>query len=65
MSNSSKTISWQFFPLLFILIFLVIAFLRTPKPCPEPLTYRIGKVDERFGLSRQEFDVAVGMAAAL
>ena len=65
MSNSSKTISWRFFPLLLILIFLVIAFLRTPKPCQEPLTYRIGKVDERFDLSRQEFGVTVGMAAAM
>jgi hypothetical protein len=65
MSNSSKTISWRLFPLLLILIFLVIAFLRTPKLCQEPLTYRIGKVDERFDLSRQEFGVAVGMAAAM
>lgn len=65
MPNSSKTISWRFFPLLLILIFLVIAFLRTPEPCQEPLTYRIGKVDERFDLSRQEFGVAVGMAAAM
>jgi DNA repair exonuclease SbcCD ATPase subunit len=65
MPNSSKTISWRIFPLLLILIFLVIAFFRTPKPCQEPLTYRIGKVDERFDLSRQEFDVAVGMAAAM
>lgn len=65
MSNSSKTISWRFFPLLLILIFLVIAFFRTPKACQEPLTYRIGKVDERFDLSRQEFGVAVSMAAAI
>jgi archaellum component FlaC len=29
------------------------------------MTYRIGKVDERFGLTRQEFAVAVNMAEAI
>lgn len=43
---------FHFFFLLMILIVLVIIFFRMPRPCQEPLTYRIGKVDERFGLSR-------------
>jgi len=51
--------------LLAVLIILTAAFLRTASPCQEPLTYRIGKVDERFGLSRQEFAIAVYMAAAI
>ncbi len=39
--------------------------MRTASPCQEPLTYRIGKVDEQFGLTRQEFTIAVDMAAAM
>ena len=51
--------------MLAVLIILAAAFLRTASPCQEPLTYRIGKVDERFGLTRQEFAIAVDMAAAM
>jgi len=40
-------------------------FLRVPKPCQETITYRIGKVDDRFGLARNEFALAVNMAAAI
>jgi len=36
-----------------------------PRPCQEPLTYRIGKVDERFGLSRQAFADSVRRAASV
>jgi len=48
-----------------ILTVLVIIFFRIPGPCQEPLTYRIGKVDERFGLSRQEFADSVRKAASV
>ncbi len=51
--------------MLAVLIILTAAFLRTASPCQEPLTYRIGKVDERFGLTRQEFTIAADMAAAM
>jgi len=34
-------------------------------PCAEPLTYAIGAYDERFGISRAEFESAVAEAAAL
>ena len=51
--------------LLITLIILVIIFFRTPHPCQEPLTYRIGTIDERFGLSRQEFAEAAGKAASI
>lgn len=51
--------------MLAVLIILAAAFLRTASPCQEPLTYRIGKVDERFGLTRQEFTIAVDMAAEM
>jgi len=53
------------FFLLTILIILVIVYFRTPRPCQKPLTYRIGTIDERFGLSRQEFAEAVGKAASI
>jgi len=63
--TSSKTIGWKFVLLLAILIVLVVSFMRTTKPCQEPITYRLGKVDERFNLSREEFRTAVNMAAAM
>jgi chromosome segregation ATPase len=65
MSNGFKIISWKFFFLIIILIILAVIFLQSPNPCREPITYRIGKVDERFDLTRQEFAVAVNMAAAM
>ena len=65
MSTSSKTTGWRFFFLLAILIILFIIFVRTPEPCREPITYRLGNVDERFNLTREEFRTAVNMAAAM
>jgi len=65
MPTSSKTIGWRFFFLLAILIVLTISFMRTPNPCKEPITYRLGKVDERFNLTREEFRTAVNIAAAM
>ena len=51
--------------LLGIVLALVVVFLRMPKPCREPLTYRFGHIDERFGLTRWEFSMAVQKAAAI
>jgi len=51
--------------LLVTLIVLVIIFFRMPRPCQEALTYHIGTVDARFGLSRQEFADSVGKAASI
>jgi len=65
MSTSSKTIGRLFFFLLAILIVLVVSFMWTPKPCREPITYRLGNMDERFNLTREEFRTAVNMAAAM
>ena len=65
MFNSSKTIGWSFLFLLAILVVLIISFMRTSNPCQEPMTYRLGKVDERFNLPREEFRTAVNMAAAM
>ena len=65
MSTSSTTIGWRFFFLLAILIILFIIFVRTPEPCREPITYRLGNVDERFNLTREEFRTAINMAAAI
>jgi hypothetical protein len=64
MSNWFKISSWKLFFLIGLLIILAVIFLR-PQPCQETITYRIGKVDERFGLARQEFAVAVNMAVAI
>jgi len=65
MSTSSKKIGWEYFFLLAILIILIISFVRTPDPCRETITYRLGKVDERFNLTRNEFQTAVNMAAVM
>ena len=51
--------------MLAILIVLIVSFMRTTKPCQEPITYRLGKVDERFKLPREEFRTAANMAAAM
>jgi hypothetical protein len=58
-------ISFQTLIFLLVLIAVVLFLLRTPSPCKEPLTYRIGTVDERFGLSREEFSRLVGKAASV
>ncbi len=65
MSTSSTTIGWRFFFLLAIIIILFIIFMRPPEPCREPITYRLGNVDERFNLTREEFRTAINMAAAM
>jgi hypothetical protein len=65
MSDARGSTGWRFLFLLITLIILVVFFLKTPRPCQEPLTYRIGDVDARFGLSRQEFADSVSKAAAI
>jgi hypothetical protein len=65
MSTLSKTIGWAFFFFLAILIILIISFVRAPDPCRETITYRLGKVDERFNLTREEFQTAVNIAAVM
>lgn len=62
----SKSLSWKIILLLVLLVILALIFYRTPtKPCNDIITYRIGEVDEKFGLTRQEFAVAVNLAAAM
>jgi len=65
MVNSSKSIGWKFLLLLAILIVLIVSFMGAAKPCQEPITYRLGKVDERFNLPREEFRTAVKIATAM
>ena len=65
MPKSSRTISWKLFILLGMLALVTVIFLRTTKVCDDPISYRIGQVDERFGITREEFAVAVNMAAAM
>jgi hypothetical protein len=44
---------------------IILFLFRTPSPCKEPLTYRIGTVDDRFGLSREDFSSLVAKAASV
>jgi hypothetical protein len=63
--NENGAIGFQTLVFLLVLIALFLFLFRTSSPCKEPLTYRIGTVDERFGLSREEFSRLVGKAAAV
>ena len=65
MPTSSKTWVGLFIVLLAVLLVPSIIYFRMPKPCRDPITYRIGKVDERFTLTRQEFTSIVNSAAAI
>lgn len=60
-----KTISWKSIVLVLLLAIMTVLFLRISKPCQETITYRIGNVDERFGLTREQFAQAVNMAAVM
>ena len=51
--------------LLFVLSLLAFFLLRSSGPCSKTLTYRIGTVDDRFGLSREEFAFLVRKAASV
>lgn len=52
-------------PVLAAILLLAGFHQQDQKPCRNPVTYRIGTIDERFGLSRQEVADAVAEAAAL
>ncbi|OGP68320.1 MAG: hypothetical protein A2W27_11420 [Deltaproteobacteria bacterium RBG_16_44_11] len=65
MPKSSQTVVWRVFFLLVILIALFTFILWKPKPCQNEITYRIGHVDERFGLTHEEFTIAVKLAAQM
>lgn len=65
MPKSSKIIGWRLLILTAILALVSVIFLRTTKACDDPISYRIGKVDERFGITQEEFGVAANMAAAM
>lgn len=65
MPESKRILSWRLIFLLGIAAVLFVIFLQMPKPCQEPLTYRLGRIDERFGLTRSEFSSAVRKAAAI
>ena len=68
MPPSSTTISWpfiSFISLLSVLLVLAVIYFHQPKPCQYPITYRIGKVDEKFGITPQEFGGTVNRAAAM
>lgn len=65
LSDSSGRSSLRVYLLLITLIAVLIVYYRMPRPCQEPLTYRIGTVDARFGLSRQQFVDSAGKAASV
>lgn len=49
-----------------LLVVALVSWLRTPgQPCTEPLTWRLGEVDERFGLPRAELLAIARRAEAI
>lgn len=65
MTEMKRILNWGFILLVGIAVVMFFIFLRIPKPCEEPLTYRLGRIDERFGLTRLDFSTAVRKAAAI
>jgi Matrixin len=65
MTKPTKTCVWRIIFLLVILIALLIFISWKSNPCQGVITYRIGHLDERFGLTREEFSVAVKLAAQM
>jgi hypothetical protein len=65
MPKSFRTVAWRTFFLLIILIALSTFILWKPEACKNEITYRIGHVDERFGLTRDEFAIAVKIATQM
>lgn len=66
MNNSGK-VSINRTLVMFLLVILAAGvcfrmFYKPSSPCSEPLTYRIGSIDERFGLSESEVRSAVNRA---
>jgi hypothetical protein len=67
-SSAEATPFWKIlriFMLLAILLVCLGVYLQRPRPGRSVLTYRIGQVDERFGLSREDVSEAVQSAEAL
>ena len=56
---------WRIAVLLALLVACALAFLLRPRPGRTTLTYRIGTVDPRFGLSRTEFAQAIEQAVTI
>lgn len=63
MIEPKKILNWGF--LLLIGVGIVMFFPRLPKPCDDPLTYRLGRIDEKFDITRAEFSRALKKAAAV
>lgn len=65
MSKTNKNTSKAIIALLVFFVFIAGYTYLKSKPCLKPLTYRIGDVDERFGLNAEEFAAAVNLAAQI
>jgi hypothetical protein len=63
--NKKATQVRRFIAFLAVLLALAVIYFHWPSPCQSPITFRIGKVDERFGLTQQEFAKAVNRAAVM
>lgn len=63
-SSLWRTITWTIL-VMTTLILLAVVYSQQQDACRKPITYRIGSVDPRFGLSRRDVSEAVSKAASL
>ena len=63
--GSPRGRGWRLAALLALLAAALVAFVLRPRPGRTTLTYRIGQVDPRFGLSREQFARAIEQAATI
>jgi predicted Zn-dependent protease len=65
MQDFQKRNQYGWIIFLIVLLIFAVSFLRKPHSCREQITYRIGSVDSKFGLSRQDVSLAVARAAVI
>jgi len=65
MRNTQKRNHYGLILFLIVLSALAASFLRKPHPCSGQITYRIGDVDPRFGLSKQDVFLAAERAVQI
>ncbi|MGZ6046654.1 MAG: hypothetical protein ACXWNW_19205, partial [Isosphaeraceae bacterium] len=56
---------WGWLGLLAFLVLGTVTWTLRPSPCSRPIAYRLGQIDERFGLSSDEVLVALRQAGTV
>ncbi len=62
--NTSRSSIWALLILITIMLIMGIYWIQ-PSSCNEPVTYHIGSIDPRFGLSNEEVAEAISTATSI